>query len=249
MLILGIDTSSSYLSIAVRDEDRLITELNFHSPRRCSSTLLPLIKYVFGYIDLPLEKIDGLAVSLGPGSFTGLRIGLSTIKGLSFALSRPVVGIPTMDVLAENLVLSSQHLCPVIDAKRGQVYATIYKSDGRKIKKLSAPMVISPAELLKKIKSKIGKAKKAPIIFLGDGLVQYRDLIKTKAGGSAVFAPRDTWFPRASVVTRLALKRFLKNDTDNSDDIVPLYLRRPEAEDRYNARLGRSKFRSHSRQL
>ena len=91
---------------------------------------------------LTSKKIDGLAVSLGPGSFTGLRIGVTAMKGLSFALSRPIVGIPTMDVLAENLVLSRGYLCPVIDAKRGQLYCAIYKSDGRRIKKLSAPMIL-----------------------------------------------------------------------------------------------------------
>ncbi len=247
MLVLGIDTSTSYLSIAVRDGDRLIAESGYYSPRGCSAGLLPLIEGVLKYISLPLKKIDGLAVSLGPGSFTGLRIGVSTMKGLSFALSRPIVGIPTMDVLAENLVLSSRYLCPVIDAKRGQVYSAIYKSEGRRIKKLSAPMILSPAELLKEIKTKISNSKRDQVIFLGDGLIQYQNLIKTKARGLAVFAPPDAWFPRASVLTGLALKRFLRNDTDNSDDIVPLYLRRSEAEDKYDARMGRGKSKSYSR--
>ena len=204
MLVLGIDTSTSFLSIAVRDEDKLITEAGYYSPRGCSAGLLPLIESTLKHVSLPLKKIDGLAVSLGPGSFTGLRIGVSTMKGLSFALSRPIVGIPTMDVLAENLVLSRGYLCPVIDARRGQLYCAIYSSDGRRVKKLSASMILSPAELLKEIKTKISSRKRDQVIFLGDGLIHYQNLIKAKAkdtfDSESDFATLEVSMPRARII-------------------------------------------------
>ena len=233
MIVLGIDTSSSRLSIALRDKNGLLAERSYLSANQCSAVLLPNIKSLLRELGLGLGEINGFIVSLGPGSFTGLRIGVSTIKALAFALSKPVIGIPTLDVLAENISLVNSQICPILDARRGEVYSCIYKSDSRQIKRLSEYLVLPVRDLLKILKSRT--------VFLGEGLFKYRDLIKRLNKGLSLFAPQEDWFPQASVLTRLGLDRLLAKNIDSCYDLTPLYLRRTQAEEEYDARLGRDR--------
>ncbi|MEA3328700.1 MAG: tRNA (adenosine(37)-N6)-threonylcarbamoyltransferase complex dimerization subunit type 1 TsaB [Candidatus Omnitrophota bacterium] len=233
MIVLGIDTSSSRLSIAVRDKDKLLAERSYLSASQCSVILLPGIKNLLREIGLGLNRIDGFIVGLGPGSFTGLRIGLSTIKALAFAFSKPIIGIPTLDVLAENISPANNRICPVLDARRGEVYSCIYQSNGRQVKRLSEYMVLPIRDLLKMLKFRT--------VFLGEGLFEYKDLIKKLSKDLSLFAPQENWFPQASALTRLGLARLLSKDLDSCYDLTPLYLRRSQAEEKYDARLGRDK--------
>ncbi|MEA3560723.1 MAG: tRNA (adenosine(37)-N6)-threonylcarbamoyltransferase complex dimerization subunit type 1 TsaB [Candidatus Omnitrophota bacterium] len=219
MLVLAIDTSSSRLSIAIRDKDRLLAERGYFSANKCSSVLLPRIKELLEELNLTLTDIQGFVVGLGPGSFTGLRIGVSVIKALAFALSKPVVGIPTLDILAENVVLADTRICPVMDAKGGEVYSCIYKFDGKRIKRLSKYLILPPRDLLKMLKSKT--------IFLGEGLFKYKELIEKLNKRLSLFASEGDWFPKAAVAARLGLDRLLAGKPDNRYKLTPLYLRHP----------------------
>ncbi len=228
MKVLAIDTSTSYLSVAICNEDGLIAERSLPFPMKHSSSLMPLIADCLKRANLPIEVIDGLAVSLGPGSFTGLRVGVATMKGLAFATSKPIVGVLTLDVLAENIARTTHHICPLLDAKRDQVYASFYKYRGRKLKRLTDYLVIGIDDLLKKVRAKT--------IFLGDGLLDYRDMIQKKKRDLAIFASRDLWFPRASIVARYGLERLKAGRVDRAHDITPLYLRPPEAQEKLATR-------------
>ena len=233
MKILAIDTSTDYLSVAIHNEDGLIAERNFRSPMKHSSCLMPLIVESLALADLSIEAIDGFAVSLGPGSFTGLRVGVATMKGLVFATGKPIVGVPTLDVLAENITETAYHILPVLDAKREQVYASIYRYSGKKLKRLTDYLVIGIDDLLKKVRAKT--------IFLGDGLFDYRDVIREKKKDLAIFAPRDLWFTKASVVAKYGLERLKAGKVERAYDLTPLYLRPPEAEEKLAARSSASK--------
>lgn len=224
MKVLAIDTSTSYLSVAIRNEDGLITEDSLPFPMKHSSSLMPLIANCLKRAKLPIEAIDGFAVSLGPGSFTGLRVGVATMKGLAFATRKPIVGVPTLDVLAENIAETTYHICPLLDAKRHQVYTSFYKYRGKKLRRLTDYLVIGIDDLLKKVRAKT--------IFLGDGLLDYRDVIRKKKRDLTIFAPRELWFPKASIVARYGLERLKAGRVDRAHDITPFYLRPPEAEEK-----------------
>ena len=234
MKVLAIDTSTSCLSVAIREEDGLIAECSSIASMKQEAFLMPMVDRCLKLVDLPIEAIDGFAVSLGPGSFTGLRIGVATMKGLAFALKRPIVGIPTLDVLAENISATTYQVLPILDAKRRQVYASIYKYSDKKLKRLTDYLVIGLDELLKKIRCKT--------IFLGEGLKEYRDVINRKKKGLVIFAARDYWFPRASIVAKKGLDRLMAGKVDHSFDIVPLYLRPPEAIEKASAKRSQAYF-------
>lgn len=224
MKVLSIDTSTKCLSMAVLEESGTICELSRITPMQHSSLLFPMMDDCLKKAGITIKAIDGFAVSLGPGSFTGLRIGVAAMKGLAFSLGRPIVGIPTLDVIAENAKPDKYKVVPILDAKRGQVYSAIYTFNGQHIKRLSEDMVIDIDGLLEKIDDKV--------MFLGEGLERYQDVIKEKSNGMALFAPRKSWFPRASVVARHGIRRLKSGPPDSTYDISPIYHRRPEAEEK-----------------
>lgn len=230
MKVLAIDTSTSCLSIAIVEDGGTICECNRLAPMQHSSLLLPMMADCLKRGGLSIEAIDGFAVSLGPGSFTGLRIGVATMKGLAFALSKPIVGISTLDVLAENIGLTTHRILPILDAKRGEVYSAIYGFKGQKLKRLSEDLVIDVDGLLKMLETKA--------IFLGEGLTKYQDIIKKKKKDQVMFAPPEAWFPRASVVARYGLQRLKTGKSDHPYEITPLYHRRPEAEEKIESFKG-----------
>ncbi len=234
MKVLAIDTSTSCLSVAIREECGLIAECSSIGSMKHSANLMPMVDRCLKLADLSIETIDGFAVSLGPGSFTGLRIGVATMKGLAFALKKPIVGIPTLDVLAENIPTTTYQILPILDAKRRQVYASIYKYSASKLKRKTFYLVIGIDDLLKRVRSKT--------IFLGEGLKEYRDVINRKKKGLVIIAARDYWFPRASIVAKKGLERLIAGKVDHSFDIVPLYLRPPEAIEKAGGKTNVSLF-------
>jgi tRNA threonylcarbamoyladenosine biosynthesis protein TsaB len=175
------------------------------------------------------ENLTGIAVSIGPGSFTGLRIGLSTAKGLAFALRLPMVGVSTLEVMAASL--ASGHLagsgeaypiCPVLDAKRQEVYAALFRADSEgELKKIAGEEAITPAGMLEKL-----SGLHEPILFLGTGALLYENLIREKRGELARFDSRLDPYPSPSIVARLGMKRLVKGRGDDPSTLVPLYLSR-----------------------
>lgn len=229
MRILGIETSTMTGSVALMDEERLIAEYTLNLRETHTSRLMPAIDRILKDASLTLKDLDGIAVSLGPGSFTGLRIGIATAKGLAQGLNIPIVGIPTLDGLAFNLFHCKDLICPILDARKGEVYCALYRNR----KRLTKHMACEPDELLKKIGLRVKGQARLParqglrIIFLGDGIEVYGDLIKKKLGKKAVFAPKARRLPSASSIAELGLRKLRGKKKSELSTLKPIYVRAP----------------------
>ncbi|MFC1621515.1 tRNA (adenosine(37)-N6)-threonylcarbamoyltransferase complex dimerization subunit type 1 TsaB [Candidatus Omnitrophota bacterium] len=209
MKILAIDTSSKMLSIALGNGKDIIKEENYLLDRRHSSLLIPKVKEMLEELDLSIKKIDAFVIGLGPGSFTGLRIGVSAVKGFGLALKKPCIGVASIDAIAMNA--DSGMIVPIIDAKRENVYSAIYeKKNGRIIRKTDY-LLIKIKELLKKVKK--------DAVFLGDGISVYKDKI-----GRGIFLEEKYWYPRASALIKLALPKIKRTKKCNLAKLEPIYL-------------------------
>ena len=225
MFILGVETATRVGSVAVVSEDGLIGEYTLNLSITHSERLLPSIDQLLKSIDIHFSNIDGLAVSLGPGSFTGLRIGISTIKGLSLASDKPVAGIPTLDALAQNYPGPENVICPMLDARKKEVFTAIYFRDqSKQLKKTTSYQAISPKELLKKFNVN------EKVAFLGDGSHIYRPLIEEVLSSRAVFAPLHLSHPRAATVAFLGLEEIKRGNKIEVTKLSPIYVRPSEAE-------------------
>ena len=177
MRILAIDSSGLVATVAVVEEEneisKTIAEYTINYKKTHSQTLLPMLDEIVKMTDMNLDTIDAIAVAGGPGSFTGLRIGSATAKGLGLALKKPLIHIPTVDGLAYNLCYTDRIICPIMDARRNQVYTGIYQMDGDKLQVLEAQMAVEIDELAKKLCT-YGK----PVIFLGDGVPVHKDRLE-----------------------------------------------------------------------
>ena len=222
MKILALETSTKVGSVAITEGEHLIAEYILNVISTHSERLLPSIDQILKDSKLSIREIDGFAISLGPGSFTGLRIGISTVKGLAFAAGKRVAGIPTLDVLAHNLAYTHCMVCPIIDARKGEIYTALYKGNGRgTLKKLTADLVLKPDDLLEMVKG--------PVIFLGDGAEVYQDKLGSDKDDH-FFAPVYLHQPRASVLAKLGLEKFKQGHMFKEEEIQPLYCRLAEAE-------------------
>ncbi len=214
MRILAIDTTSRFLSLAVYDYGR-VAEYNLDTGSKLSSLLVPSIKRVLDVLKLDIGDIDYFAVGVGPGSFTGIRLGFSTVKGFSLALRKPVIGIPTLDALAMNATVSDKEIITAIDAKRGLVYSCVYTNKEGRLIKNTPYLLLKVEELLKKIKR--------PAVILGDALKLYHNEIVKNAPG-IVFLENDLWYPKARNIISLALKKLKGTKPDASIRLKPIYL-------------------------
>lgn len=222
MKILSFDTSTEKFSIAVSDGDQFLAARTIMNDRVLSSKIIPALDGLFMKAGIPLKKIDAIAVGLGPGSFTSLRVGLSTAKGLAYALNKPIIGIPSLDAAAMNIKKgAADQICTMFDARRGLVYAAVYECFENGIGLVSEYMLVEPQEIFKLLKGDVA--------FIGDALPLYQHLIEEKsrlrtAKFTPVFLDEKKWFPSAKNVSVLARKRFAKQDFDCIDTLVPLYL-------------------------
>jgi tRNA threonylcarbamoyladenosine biosynthesis protein TsaB len=222
MKLLALDTATRSCSVAVTHDGSLSAELTIVKNQTHSKHLMELIHSVLQIADFRLADLDGLAVTIGPGSFTGLRIGISTIKGLACALARPVVGVSTLEALAWQCGQTSYLICPLLDARKGEVYGAAYRfNKGRLIQK-AGQRAMTPEAVVEDIKS--------PCVFIGSGARLYRQDILAALGGLAHFAPEGQNMIRASSVAFLSMPRFEANDTDEVAGLVPHYIRKSDAE-------------------
>jgi tRNA threonylcarbamoyladenosine biosynthesis protein TsaB len=219
--ILTIDTSSNCSSVALSDGTTLLGECILGEDRCNSGRLLDSIAELLRAAKLAPEGLDAFAVSLGPGSFTGVRVGIATVKGLAIATGRPVVGFSSLAMLAMNLPFSSLPVAALFDARKSELYAGIYRC-GELPELLLPESVIAPAQFLAGID--------APTLFVGDGAVRYRELISSTLGGKAIFAPWHAHLPRASAGAVIALDKSIKGDFTPLPLLSPSYLRASEAE-------------------
>lgn len=226
MKILAIETSTMMGSVALTDGCELLAEYQMGIKATYSDALLPVIDHLFNHTRVSIRDIDALAFAQGPGSFTALRIGISVIKGLALATGKPVVAIPSLDGMAHHICFSSLLICPLIDARRDEVYTAFYKrDDGHALKKLTPDRAIVPDSLLDEIRE--------DVVFLGDGAERYKGLIIRKLNKHALFSPLHLTYPRASAIAQLALKKLTLHEVSDIEVMTPLYVRPPEAESKW----------------
>ena len=229
MKILAIESSALVASVAILDGEKITAEYCTDHKKTHSETLLPMIDEIVRMTETDLADIDAIAVSGGPGSFTGLRIGGTTAKGLGLALDKKIIHVPTIDAMAYNLPFASGIICPIMDARRNQVYTGLYKWEDGKLIKLLSQTAMDLGELL----SLIQKNYNEKIIFLGDGVPVFKDEITRALGGAAAFAPANLNRQKASSVALLGGKMYERGEYISADDFVPDYLRQSQAEREY----------------
>ena len=231
MKVLAVDTSSMVATCAIMDDERLLVEYVINHKRTHSQKIMPIIKEVLENCEVKVEDIDVYAIAKGPGSFTGLRIGMATIKGLAHVADKPVVGIPTLEALAFNLVYSEGIIVPIMDARRNRVFTGMYRWENGKFHTIKDQDVIEIDELLDMLKERNER-----VIFNGDGTLVYKEKIISVLGESAIFAPSSVNMAKASSVAQLALAKAKKGEVESYFDIVPDYLRKSQAEREYDER-------------
>ena len=234
MKILALDSSGLVASAAVVEDDVLIAEYTTDYKKTHSQTLLPMLDEIRQMIDLDLHTIDAIAISAGPGSFTGLRIGAATAKGLGLALNLPLVEVPTLEGLAFNLWGTDKLVCPIMDARRNQVYTGIYEfckaEDGSFEQQLVMQCVkdqcASPVDELVNELNRLGRE----VIFLGDGVPVYRRQIAEGMKVPFSFAPPANNRQRAASVASLGAIYYAQGKTVTAAEHEPEYLRKSQAE-------------------
>jgi tRNA threonylcarbamoyladenosine biosynthesis protein TsaB len=226
--LLIIDTSTSTCSVALTKNAELLAEYLLDSDITLSEQLLKNLDCILRSAGLVMDALDGIGVALGPGSFTGLRVGAATVKGLALATNKPVVGFSSLAMLAMNLPLAAYPVCPMLDARKKEVYTALYRC-GELPEVIISDCVSSPAVFLDRIT--------ATTIFAGSGALKYRDLITAQLGEKAIFAPPQCHRPRASVGALLAHNAFLRGEAVPLSALNPVYIRPSEAE---IARMGKS---------
>ncbi|MBI5409946.1 MAG: tRNA (adenosine(37)-N6)-threonylcarbamoyltransferase complex dimerization subunit type 1 TsaB [Nitrospirae bacterium] len=223
MKILAVETATIAGSVAILDDNRgLIGEVRVDIKVAHAERLMPSIVWLLKSSGISIKEIDAFAVSIGPGSFTGLRIGLSTVKGFAYATGKPVVPVPTLDAFARTLPSCSYMICPMLDARKNEVYAGLYKWEGGHCRKILPEAAISPVELLEQIDE--------PTVFTGEGAAIYRKLISDVMKDNAVFAPASRMSPSASTVAELAVEIIRQGIFTDPISLTPFYIRRSEAE-------------------
>ena len=222
MKILALDTAAKSCSVAVTVDASLAAEITTLKDQTHSKHLMQLIHSALEIAGLGVTDLDGLAVTIGPGSFTGLRIGISTIKGIAHALDKPVVAISSLHALAWQCAETSYLICPLLDARKGEVYCATYQFDKDRLIQKSSARVMIPEAVVADIQT--------PCVFIGPGAQLYRQLIEDELAGRAHFVPESQNILRASSVAFLSMPRFEADDFDEIAGLVPHYIRKSDAE-------------------
>ena len=222
MKILGIDTSTPIGSVALIDDDNLVAEHTLNIVQAHSSRLMPAIDTVLKWSDITAAALDACAVGVGPGSFTGVRIGVATIKSLCYALDKPIVGVSTLEAVAYNLRWTNGVICPLFDARRSEVYGAIFEG-GAEWQRLSEELCLPIDAFLDRLEEHA--SSDCPINFLGDGLFTYGDAVRERLGERAYFADAIFNVPRGATVAHLGRQRLQHGEGDSYWTLVPNYVR------------------------
>ena len=230
MRVLALDTSSNVATVAVMEDGKLLGESILNHKKTHSQKIMVMIEELLNDLELTVQDIDLFAAANGPGSFTGLRIGVATIKALAHSVNKPVAGVSTLAGLAYNLPYAEHIIVPIMDARRNQVYTASYIWDEDGFKELSSDEAMSIEECVKNC------GELLDIIFVGDGVEAHREYIVSKLGERAHFAPAAVLMQRASSIAALALEKAKKGETMNYAELTPFYLRKSQAEREYDER-------------
>lgn len=222
MLILGMETSTPVSSVALGSEQGLVASQLLARGRGHSEFVMPAIQSMCDQAGVRLSSLAGIAVGLGPGLFTGMRVGVTTAKTMAQALGIPIVGIPSLDILAYPVRYSPKLICACIDAKRGEVFAAEYRAVPGGLQRESIYRAWKPERLAVDI-----DARAQDVLFVGNGALLYRDKLQTDR---CDFASIEYAFPRADVLVELAVPRFQREEFDSIYDLQPLYVRKADAE-------------------
>ena len=234
MSILAIDTSTQVSSVAVVSDGKLAAELTMQAKLTHSETLLPHIEEVLGMANQKKEELEGIAVSLGPGSFTGLRIGLATAKAMAYALQLPIVGVPTLRALAWHFPVEGFQLLPMIDAQKGNVYVERYMWEHGKLLRKTGVQVLPVEEVIRRTEELPGT-----VVLMGD-VISKRIEGKQTLPMHVMLAPLHLRMPRAANVALCGLELLKEGKTGNVMDMEPVYIRRSEAEVLWEKRHGKA---------
>lgn len=223
MRILAIETSTMLGGIAVMDESQgIIAEMRVNIRTTHSERLMTSIDCILKQARMGIHDIDVFGVSSGPGSFTGLRIGLSTAKGFAFATGKPIAAIPTLEAFAWSFPHAASPVCIMLDARKKEVYAAVFTWKDGNFKRVVGEALVNPADLAGSLKG--------PVIYAGEGALLYMKTITGIAGENAVFAPLHCMIPSPANVAYLCLKKAAGGDFEDPAALTPLYLRKSEAE-------------------
>lgn len=243
MKLIGIDSSGLVASVAIMEDDKLVAEYTVNNKKTHSQTLLPMLEEIVQSTGLDLKEVDAIAIAAGPGSFTGLRIGSATAKGLGLALKKPIVPVSTVDALAYNMYGTDCLVCPIMDARRNQVYTGIYEfikstaQDGADSEGASSAFckyqlnVIKeacavPIEEIAQALNETGRK----VIFLGDGVPVFAEQLKTLMKVDYSFAPTHLALQKAGCVASLGMEKFSNGIYEDAAMHSPEYLRLSQAE-------------------
>lgn len=222
MIILSMDSSSLVTTVALLKDEYVLGEFTINFKREHSVILMEKVEELLKDCEVDINDVDGFVVSKGPGSFTGLRIGMATVKGLSMGSNKPYVSISSLDALAYSLINFDGLICPIMDALRDSVFTCIYKNVDGKLTKVIDYSALSLEELATEINSKGEK-----VIFTGDGVYKHKDYLKENIP-NAIFAPNHLNIIKASSLGELGMIE-LKNGNFDDKNSAPLYLKKPQA--------------------
>lgn len=225
MKIMAFDTAVEVAAVAVIEDNKLLGEYIINNKKKHSEKLMPLADNLLKDLSLSPADMDLFAVSIGPGSFTGIRIGVSAVKALAYATGKKIAGIPTLDAIAYNASIYNGIVCPLIDARNNQVYTALYRFENGKQQKITQYMAADIGEIIEKI-----KMAGENTIFIGDAAELHKDMILSQLGNQAHFMPGNLQIPRASAVAHLAYIKAVSGEADDLFELVPLYLRKSQAE-------------------
>lgn len=225
MKILAIDSSGMVATVALVTENAMLAEYTVNYKKTHSQTLLPMIDEIVKMVELDLHEIDAIAIAKGPGSFTGLRIGSATAKGLGLVLEKPLIGVPTIDALAYNLYGYTGIVCPLMDARRNQVYTGLYEFIDGRMNVVEPQQAVDVHEIVDKI-NHCGKR----VTFLGDGVDRYYEQLTTLTEVDYSFAPIHLKYQRAGALGALAIEYCKNGQIESAMEHEPEYLRLSQAE-------------------
>ncbi len=222
MKILALDSSALVASVALCEDEKLLAEYTLNNGNTHSETILPMVESILGFFGITPKDIDLFAVSAGPGSFTGVRIGAATLKGLAFGTKKPCVEVSTLEAIAHNLSMHKGLICPVMNARRSQVYTALFRSDGKTLTRLMPDSALAISEL-----DELLTAYGEEVCLCGDGYeITEKGFNKT----SLRFVPQRLRLQSAASVAAVALKSYQNGDFSTDSELGVNYLRPSQAE-------------------
>lgn len=236
MIVLSVDSATESASCAVIDSSRLLGEITINNKKQHSTILMPMVDNLLKNLQLSINDIDGFIVSKGPGSFTGLRIGMSMIKGLSQGTNKPFVSVSSLDALAYNMAYTNGIICPILDALRDNVYTAAYSFDNEKLNRLTDYIALHIDELIIRLKE-----YNMPVTFIGDAVYKFKEKLQSSFE-SISFAPSHLNLVRASSLGEIGVKLLSDGVKDDLYTSAPIYLRKPQAEREYEMKTGMSLY-------